>query len=52
MVKHVDRNKDNKIKKFFAVIFEKMDKKMQEKSRNSGSCCNSDKNKKNKSCCS
>jgi len=52
MTEQVKRSKDNKIKQFFAGIFEKIDKKMQEKAKNSGACCDSDKNKENKSCCS
>lgn len=52
MVEQVKRGKDNKIKQFFADIFEKIDKKMQEKAKSSSSCCGSNKNKEDKSCCS
>jgi len=52
MVEQVSRGKVNKIKKFFSGIIERIDKKMQEKAKNSGSCCGSDKNKEKKSCCS
>ncbi len=50
MAEQVNKVKDNKIKKFFAGIIEKLDKKMQEKAKNSGSCCSSSKNEKSKSC--
>ena len=35
--------KENKIKNMFARFVEKIDKKMQEKAKNSSSCCGSDK---------
>ena len=39
-----------KKKGFFKALFEKLDKKMEEKSKNSGCCCSKDKQGDN-SCC-
>jgi len=38
-------------KSFWARLFDKVDKKMQEKAKSSGCCCNS-KKPEDKSCCS
>jgi len=46
------RNKnETKKKSFFAKVFEKLDRKMQDKAKSQNSCCGPS-NKGNNSCCS
>jgi len=44
------KEKENKLKKFFNGLFEKVDKKMQEKAKKSNCCCGG--GAQDKSCCS
>ena len=43
MEEKANNKKSGKVKTFFKGLVEKMDKKMQEKAKNSGCCCNNDK---------
>ena len=48
-----DKTEEKKLKKgFFANLFDRLDKKLEEKAKSSPCCCKSDKNEGNKSCCS
>lgn len=51
MEKNNEVKKSGKVKSFLKGIAEKLDKKMQEKSKNSSCCCNP-KSSKDSSCCS
>ncbi len=44
-------NKEEKKKGFFARLFEKIDKKLEAKSKQSGCCCNSKDDNGEDSCC-
>jgi len=47
----VNIKKECKVKNFFSRLFKNLDKKIEEKAKNSKSCCGTDK-PGNKSCCS
>lgn len=51
MADNKNNAKETKKKSFFARMFEKLDKKMEEKAK-SGSCCCKPSDKKDGSCCS
>ncbi|MFH1397266.1 MAG: hypothetical protein ABIH27_01775 [Candidatus Omnitrophota bacterium] len=51
MEENANNKKSCKVKTFFKGLVEKMDKKMQEKAKNGGSCCNNGKTG-DKPCCS
>ncbi len=49
----VDKPEEKKSKKgFFAKLFDKLDKKLEEKAKSGPCCCKSDNKEGNKSCCS
>ncbi|MFA6349863.1 MAG: hypothetical protein WCY12_02930 [Candidatus Omnitrophota bacterium] len=47
----MDNNKVNKPKGFFARLLDRLDKKMEEKSRSQNCGCCGSKNKEDRSCC-
>lgn len=48
---NTNKEKENKKKSFFAGLFEKLDKKMEEKAKSKPCCCKPT-DKENNSCCS
>ncbi len=51
MIKKTEGKKINKVKQLFSHLFERLDKKMEEKAK-SQSCCCKPTGKENNSCCS
>ena len=50
MAKDTNGKKKNKVKQFFTGLVEKIDKKMEEKAKNSSGCCGSGKGKDDPCC--
>ena len=51
MSQEIKSEKKGRVKKFFSRWFQKLDKKMEEKAKSSGCCCDNTKSE-GRSCCS